>query len=101
MNYEEHNKLQAKWERLEEMLCGIIVSDPSCKLSTVRVSGRVRLCYQGRPMAECSTTEKVEATEEIEKFVQIWRRRQETLDREVKEANEVMDATLNKLQVLI
>ncbi len=55
------DQIMDRWIELEKMLCEGELKFDGFPLSIERVNGKMRICYNGRPIAECKSSEKVEA----------------------------------------
>lgn len=66
--------LSAAWRELEAAVAGVLIEDPSCPLGVSRPggAGRVRLCYKGRALAECTAAENLEAVYHLEAFHKLY-----------------------------
>lgn len=61
--YAELDRLNAAWERIEERLAGLPCELPGQRLTISRYAGRMRLCFNGKPLHDCKVDEKIEAFE--------------------------------------
>lgn len=60
------DRLTAGWAAVEAQLArGPSLTPADLKLTIMRCGGVMRLCYDGRPIAECSVEEKIAAAAEL------------------------------------
>lgn len=70
--YEEVSRLMQLWSLLEDKLKKIEIIDSSSPLSLVRHGSKMRLCYIGKPISECTIEDKIEATIHVAKFMYVY-----------------------------
>lgn len=99
MDYSSHNAISHCWESIEQKLHNLVVEPNSyhCLLSTTRVRGRIRLCYAGKPMTECSADMRLRAVDHLEVFIRLWNKAKATAEAKAKEAKEKLSRISEKL----
>jgi hypothetical protein len=97
------DELSQKWKALEKIVAtGPSLADESSRLSVQRHGSTMRLCFNGRPLTECSTTEKIEAAdpEVLAAFYSLYKSYYGSLQNQIENAIELVTEWTSKFEAL-
>lgn len=95
--YRKLDRLSELWKTLEERLKGTTVESRPLSLSR-QDGGKVRLCYNGKPVAECTAEEKIAAASGLTEFMLRVKEVRKLMTLRAEEAITNLESVLAKLE---